>query len=115
MPPVPGMKSCWMKTRFRDVGEMVSMCSPGLEKADDLCYEKCKHGYEGVSENCWSECPGGFKSNGSYCMKPKSLGKGWGSSKQQPGFEKYGLLWYPQCPKGYHSVGCCICSPDCPP
>lgn len=28
--------------------------------------------------------------------------------------EKYGLLWYPKCPQGYHTVGCCLCSPDCP-
>jgi len=28
--------------------------------------------------------------------------------------EKNGLLWYPTCREGYHAVGCCVCSPDCP-
>ena len=93
---------------------MVSECNPGLEKADDLCYPKCRDDYQGVKENCWSKCPQGFRSNGSYCMKPKSIGRGWGSQKQCQGCEKYGLLWYPKCPKGYHTVGCCLCSPDCP-
>ncbi|KAF0774378.1 hypothetical protein AaE_001920 [Aphanomyces astaci] len=28
--------------------------------------------------------------------------------------DKYGLMWYPHCQPGFHRVGCCICSPDCP-
>lgn len=28
--------------------------------------------------------------------------------------EENGLIWYPKCKYGYHPVGCCICSPNCP-
>jgi hypothetical protein len=28
--------------------------------------------------------------------------------------EKEAVLWYEKCPKNYHKVGCCTCSPDCP-
>lgn len=80
----------------------------------DLCYPICKEGYQGVNENCWSKCPAGFRSNGVYCLKPKALGRGWGSHKQCANCEKHGLLWYPKCPPGYHREGCCLCSPDCP-
>ena len=113
-PATGDAQSCWLKTRFRDIGQMVSECSPGLEKSEDLCYSICKDGFQGVSENCWSKCPLGFKSNGAFCQKPKALGRGWGSHKQGPNMEKWGLLWYPKCPEKFHTVGCCLCSPDCP-
>lgn len=29
--------------------------------------------------------------------------------------ERYGLIVYPKCDPSYHAVGCCVCSPDCPP
>jgi hypothetical protein len=32
-----------------------------------------------------------------------------------PNEEKNGLLCYPKCKAGYHNVGCCTCSIDCPP
>ena len=28
--------------------------------------------------------------------------------------EESGLVVYPKCKPGFHAVGCCICSPDCP-
>jgi hypothetical protein len=28
--------------------------------------------------------------------------------------EKNGALWYPKCRPGFHAVGCCVCSPNCP-
>lgn len=106
--------TCWLKTRFRNIGQMVSECSAGLEKANNLCYPECKEGFEGVVESCWSKCPPGFKSNGSFCQKPKALGRGWGSQRKCQDCEKYGLLWYKVCPEGYHSVGGLLCSADCP-
>ena len=81
---------------------MVSECSPGLELADDLCYPVCQDGFKGVGENCWSNCPQGFKSNSSFCQKPKSIGRGWGSAHECAGCDKWGLLWYPRCSTGYH-------------
>ena len=113
--PAPkGTKSCWIKTRFRDIGQMVSECDAGLEKANDLCYPECRRGYKGVKDFCWSKCPREFKSNGAYCMKPNSIGRGWGSQKMCKNCEKFGLLWYPKCPEGYHAEGCCLCTRDCP-
>ena len=93
---------------------MVSECSHGHEKANDLCYPICRDEYEGVVENCWSKCPEGYKSNGAFCQKPKAFGRGWGAQKQCEDCEKWGIHWYRKCPKGYHAEGCCMCSPDCP-
>lgn len=28
--------------------------------------------------------------------------------------EQWGLMFYPKCKPGFHAVGCCVCSPDCP-
>jgi len=30
------------------------------------------------------------------------------------GCEMNGAIAYPKCKPGFHNVGCCICSPDCP-
>lgn len=30
------------------------------------------------------------------------------------GCEKYGLLVYPQCKKGFSTFGCCTCTNNCP-
>jgi len=76
-----GQETCWLKTRFRDIGQIVSECAAGLEKANDLCYPLCKDNFLGVNELCWSNCPEGFRSNGAYCQKPNSIGRGWGSQK----------------------------------
>lgn len=69
-------------------------------------------------------CPAGFTDNGLYCLKPRAYGRGVGyvlwkrdqCEKDYPklGCEKNGALWYPKCEPGYHNVGCCICSPNCP-
>jgi len=37
-----------------------------------------------------------------------------GDENREFGCEKNGLLWYPRCRPGFHAVGCCVCSPDCP-
>ena len=55
----------------------------------------------------------GFVSEGAYCLKPMTYGKGMGSTEKCPGCQKWGILWYPKCHEGYHSIGCCFCSPDC--
>ena len=111
---IGGQETCWMKTKFRNIGQMVSDCAPGLEKANDLCYPKCTDGFQGVNELCWSTCPSGYRSNGAFCQKPPAIGRGWGSQKICQGCEKWGLLWYPKCPAGYTAKGCCLCSPNCP-
>ena len=110
-------------------------CADGLENNAALCYKPCKSGYKGVGPVCWKECPSGFKDTGVACTKTKGKPYGRGSgyfwypfeknSKTQRcegssqaikygGCEKNGLGMYPKCKSGYHNVGCCICSPDCP-
>ncbi len=67
-------------------------------------------------------CPDGFRNDGSFCAKLMSYGRGVGyvsevmckASTPDQLCEKHLLLWYPRCKTGYHNVGCCICSPDCP-
>ena len=86
--------------------------------ANDLCYPQCRESFEGVEENCWSLCPKPYKSNGAYCLKPKAIGRGWGSQrkcKDGKDCEKYGLLWYPKCPEGYNTLGGLLCEAGCPP
>ena len=87
-----------------------------------MCYPTCKSGYSGVGPVCWQNCPPGFTDTGADCLKPASYGRGAGyalwhksecESENPQGCEKNGLLYYPKCKEGFHSVGCCICSPDC--
>ena len=95
---------------------MVSECSHEHELANDLCYPICQEGYEGVIDNCWSKCPtsAGFKSNGTFCQKPKGVGRGIGSQNRCNGCEKWGIRWFPQCPVDHHTESGLMCSPDCP-
>ena len=110
-------------------------CASGLEEDAALCYKPCKSGYKGVGPVCWKKCPSGFKDTGVACTKTKGKPYGRGSGyfwypfekhsktyrcehssqgKKYGGCEKNGLGMYPKCKSGYHNVGCCICSPDCP-
>jgi hypothetical protein len=70
-------------------------------------------------------CPAGFRDDGFRCGKPPSYGRGVGCAKQETclaeakplgtsSCEQIGLLFYPNCKPGFHSSGCCTCSPDCP-
>ena len=109
-------------------------CGPGYEKSGLLCYPKCTAGYKGVGPVCWKRCPSGWTDIGVSCTKPKAYGRGVGfpwkfgdkafslkgakkRCEQKHGVgkcEKNGLIYYPKCKAGFHNVGCCICSPDCP-
>lgn len=67
------------------------------------------------------KCPQDFHDDGLYCHKPKALPRRGGDIEKaicekinKTKCEKEVLLWYEKCPKNYHKVGCCICSPDCP-
>ncbi|KAG5185029.1 hypothetical protein JKP88DRAFT_155428, partial [Tribonema minus] len=94
------------------------------ERQGALCYPSCDPGWQGRLTRCVMACPPGFKDDGvSGCIKPASYGRGAGYAlwregackKDNPqGCEKNGALWYPKCKAGYHNVGCCTCSPDCP-
>ena len=127
--------TCIKTTYERDIGEPLSQCPADRDKIAALCYTKCKEGYGGTDiATCWAGCPTGYKdSNATFCEKG-SYGRGVGypwKFKDKPlpnldaardrcqrdnpqGCEKNGLIWYPKCRAGYHAVGCCVCSQDCP-
>ena len=112
--------------------------------ADLLCYPKCKDGYYGISFVCWAYTPGAQKNWATdsmitiYKPEPYGRGTGWagysdvggktaierceagnlskgdGESPAGQKCEMNGAYAYPKCKAGFHNVGCCICSPDCP-
>ena len=102
-------------------------CRPDEEAYGALCYPKCREGYEKVGCCICRKkgCSGvqGVTDIGVSCTKPSAYGRGAGyvlwdeneCERENNGqCEKHGLLWYPKCKPGFHNVGCCICSPDCP-
>lgn len=113
---------CYKSSYGRGAGETLG-CAAGLEKNGQLCYTPCRSGFGGAGPVCYSTCPAGLKDIGALCQKPASYGRGAGyalwdknkCSKDNPqGCEQNGLLFYPKCKAGFHAVGCCVCSPDCP-
>jgi hypothetical protein len=126
---------CWRQSYGRGVGNPLSSnCAAGLDKSGLLCYPKCRDNYKGVGPVCWANCPAGFTDIGAFCQKSKPYGRGAGfpwkfgdkpfslngarkrcQNKHGTGnCEKWGAVIYPKCRKGFHNVGCCVCSPDCP-
>ena len=115
---------CWRRSFGRGAGVVPKACAAGQANDNGLCYSDCKPGMTGVGPVCWSVCPAGFRDDGAFCAKPQSYGRGagyalWNEQKcrdENGGkCEKNGALWYPVCKPNFHAVGCCVCSPDCPP
>ncbi len=105
-------------TTGRGVGVPVSSCQQygsNFEQDAGLCYPACNEGYAGAGPLCLTTCPAGFPDQGLYCGKPSSYGRGAGSVWGGAGKVQWGGLWYPACAANFHNVGCCVCSPDCPP
>ncbi len=128
---------CYRQSYDRGVGDQLSSkCEGDLVKDSTglLCYPKCNDGYKGVGPVCWGVCPDGFKDIGAFCQKPDSYGRGGGypwkfgdpvgnldnarkrcvDDGHPEGCETDGAIVYPKCKAGFHKVGCCVCSPDCP-
>ena len=110
------VETCWVKAYGRGVGKEPDYCDPSLDKNAGACYKPCERGYDGRGPQCWSECPWwGFRDDGNYCHKEqKAYPRGPGSKEPCEGCEEYKGKWYPKCDAGYHNVGCCSCSHDCP-
>jgi pimeloyl-ACP methyl ester carboxylesterase len=107
-------------------------CGPSREVDAGLCYPRCAAGMKGVGPVCWQNCPSGYADHGVGCTKPAPYGRGAGypwkfgdglnnngmlsrcRSANSQGCEMNGAIAYPRCRAGYHQVGCCVCSPDCP-
>lgn len=123
---------CWKSTTTRGVGTIPTECT-GKDKDAGLCYPKCPSGMYGLGPVCWQNCPAGWTNTGAHCTKPASYGRGggypwqFGDPLNDDGMiarcekdhgkgrcEKDGLIFYPKCKAGFHKVGCCVCSPDCP-
>lgn len=124
---------CWKDSYGRGVGTIPSQCPSGMEKDGLLCYPACRAGYKGVGPVCWQNCPSNFTDTGGHCLKPAAYGRGagypwkFGDGLNDSGMfkrceqdhgrgncEKNGAIVYPKCRSGFHAVGCCVCSPDCP-
>ncbi|KAF0699919.1 Aste57867_9542 [Aphanomyces stellatus] len=125
----PNPQICRRKGEGRGFGKpLQNQCQDGEEAYGALCYPKCKDGYEKVGCCICRKkgCSGvdGAVDIGVSCSKPKPYGRGVGYALWHEGkckaenanysCEKNGLMWYPKCKPGFHNVGCCICSPDCP-
>jgi hypothetical protein len=135
----PPPKFCWKWSEGRGVGTVPGYCDPETQvKSGLLCYPKPKPGYTMVAGVAWQNCPNGYTDTGGHCLKPGAYGRGewantwadWNRDKcenqvaeksraegempQYPGCEKSGALWYHKCKHGFHPVGCCVCSPNCP-
>jgi microsomal dipeptidase-like Zn-dependent dipeptidase len=108
-----------------------SKCGTDLVEDAGLCYEKCRSGFHGAGPMCHKNCPSGFADHGLHCGKPQAYGRGAGYAlnfgefnldgamarcrrDHSQGCEQNGLIIYPKCRSGFHAVGCCICSPNCP-
>ncbi|RHY21663.1 hypothetical protein DYB32_009738 [Aphanomyces invadans] len=119
---------CRRKGVGRGAGtSLKNQCKKDEEAYGALCYPRCEEGYEKVGCCICRKkgCGGvvGFTDIGASCTKPAAYGRGAGYAlwqedkcKKENGgtCEKNGLMWYPQCRTGFHPVGCCICSPNCP-
>jgi len=123
---------CYRESYGRGVGKPMQ-CASGQDQDAGLCYTPCKSGYKGVGPVCWQHCESGYRDDGAFCAKPGPYGRGAGypwkfgdgfndkgmrkrcEKDHRQGCEKYGAIFYPKCRSGYHAVGCCICSPNCPP
>ena len=59
----------------------------------------------------------GMHEDTEYCYKQETIKRAPGIPERNMklGYVyKWGNKWYQMCPPNYHSVGCCICSPNCP-
>ena len=76
-----------------------------------------------LTNMCKKNCPNGWASSSIDCFKPSSYGRGFGLDfgtrvghgiLAQEKIHKGVSIAYPKCRNGFHPVGCCVCSPDCP-
>lgn len=131
----PAGTFCWKDTYTRGGGTTGSAaCAAGQEEWGGDCYPKCAAGMTGVGPVCWQTCPAGYTDIGVSCAKPKatsSAGFGWQFGDAAFDYDtgprarceaahgagkcyRSGLIWYPNCPAGFHKVGDLVCTPDCP-
>ena len=132
-----GTGICLKGSSERGAGTLpTTVCNADEEEYGALCYPKCEAGYESVGCCICRQkgCPPGFTDDGvATCIKPKAYSRGAGypwkfgddldknnmykrceAEHGAENCEESGLVVYPKCKTGFHAVGCCVCSPDCP-
>lgn len=117
-------KICWRKVFSRGQGKIKHSCRKDFEENMELCYPLCAKNFTGIGEACWANCPLDFKDLKAFCNKPDSYNRGngyslWNKEKcemeNDGNCEQWGLMFFPKCREGYHNIGCCLCTPNCPP
>jgi hypothetical protein len=96
-------------------------CPPEFTDNGAFCLKPEPYG-RGVGRIPDVSCPPGFNNRGigmaSWCDNgptwPWDLRTRDSNKTCRSDEELNGGLCYPKCRAGYHAVGCCICSPDCP-
>jgi len=125
---------CWKDSYGRGAGTIPRNCPSNMDNDGFLCYPKCRSGYKSFATMCIPRCPAGFTDTGLHCLKGKPYGRGAGypwkfgdrafsldgararcRRDNRQGCEKVGEIIYPKCKPGFRRIGCCICSPQCPP
>jgi hypothetical protein len=123
---------CWKDSYTRGVGAVPTSCASGEQMIGLLCYANCPAGMARFGFDCHSICPSGMRDDGLFCRRPE-YGRGGGYSwsfsdgfsndgmisrcendKGRGNCEMWGAIAYPKCNPGWHTAGCCICSPDKP-
>ncbi len=129
---------CWLKNCPPNTIDIGAVCTKKTEPAKKA---NCPSGMRDDGTSCWldtygrgtgrapglEECPPGWNDDGLTCRKPitcasgldfftKGCSGGEVISKNLKNCnsdeEKNGLLCYPKCKEGFHSVGCCLCEPN---
>jgi hypothetical protein len=109
---------CWLDSYGRGSGRGMDRapCPNGWRDDGTSCWEdwKCNTWWDGCASRApwWlgGGCVGGSKTEcgGCGCIKKTAMERDSCRSDE----DRDGVLCYPKCRPGYHSVGCCLCEPD---
>lgn len=105
-------------------------CREGFSGNGPVCWQNCPSGIRDDGGHCFK--PDSYGRGGGYGMAMKCLPTPPGQFRRfcspdpaaraencekdhgKGNCEQWGLMFYPKCKPGFHAVGCCVCSPDCP-
>ncbi|MDB4727917.1 RICIN domain-containing protein [Saprospiraceae bacterium] len=130
--------SGWEKDKTGGSGGLCyPKCKSGYSGVGPVCWQSCPSGFRDDGAFCAKPasygrgvgrvpdvtCPKGYKQRGvgaaAWCDNratwPWNLKTKSATIKCKSTETKSGGLCYKKCRTGFHAVGCCICSPNCPP
>lgn len=126
---------CYKKCTDVDTAKSDLQQNPNLrlKGVGPVCWPECPAGMTDIGVGCQKgesygrgagrvpdvSCPSGWTVRGvgtaSWCSNNSNIFQTQQSSQTCHSDEELnGGLCYPKCRDGFHAVGCCICSPDCP-